>query len=204
MKLTLIGMSNVGKSYWSEKLVKLGFKRFCCDDLIEQKLEPHLIKQGYSGIHDVSKWMGLPFEKQYPANGQFYLDCETKVMKEILDYINKSNDKIVIDTTGSVIHTNTTILQQIKMLTKVVYLKSPYSIIQEMLNKFIEHPKPVFWANMFLKNPNENNMQAIKRCYPKLISFRGLQYNRFADIILDYYKLKDPKFTVKNFIEALK
>ena len=204
MKLTLIGMSNVGKSYWSEKLVKKGFKRFCCDDLIEKKLEPHLIEQGFSGIQDVSKWMGLPYEKQYPINSEFYLDCEVQVMKEILEYIDKSDKDIVIDTTGSVIHTNTTILQQIKLLTKVIYLKSPYSVIQEMLSKFIENPKPVFWANMFHKESGEDNMQAIKKCYPKLISYRGMQYNRFADIILDYYKLKDSEFSVEDFLDAAK
>ena len=39
MKISIVGMSGSGKTYWSKKLESEGFKRFCCDDLIEEKLE---------------------------------------------------------------------------------------------------------------------------------------------------------------------
>ncbi len=216
MRLTLIGMSNVGKSYWSKKLEKKGFKRFCCDDLIEKKLEPYLIKKGYRGIADVSKWMGMPYDERYKKNSQIYIDFEAEVMKEILEYIesfnnhasdishNKNSENIVIDTTGSVIHTNTAVLQKIKLLTTVVYLKSPYSVIKEMLESFIKNPKPVFWENVFNKKPGESNMDALKRCYPKLITYRSMQYNRFADIIIGYNKLRQNSFSVDDFISIVK
>ena len=68
-------MSGSGKSYWSKKLQAKGFKRFCCDDLIEKKLENELKKLGYSGIQDVAKWMGQPFDTQYLRSSKEYLNA---------------------------------------------------------------------------------------------------------------------------------
>ncbi|MEK7623365.1 MAG: hypothetical protein AAB408_01700 [Patescibacteria group bacterium] len=68
--LTLIGMSNVGKSFWSQKLADVGFSRYCCDDLIETKLAPQLLAQGYKGIADVAAWLGLPYEPQFKKHQQ--------------------------------------------------------------------------------------------------------------------------------------
>ncbi|MBT3464863.1 hypothetical protein HOD20_09520 [archaeon] len=204
MRITLIGMSNVGKSYWSEKLEKSGFKRFCCDDMIEKKLEPILKKEGYSGIHDMSKWMGQPYEEQYDDNARKYIFHETEVLKEILDYIKKNKgNNIVVDTTGSVIHTNNIILHQIKMLTDVIYLKTSSSEVEKMLKSYIEHPKPVFWSNQFQKGENESDMKALKRCYPKLISFRRLLYNRFADKTIYGEKLRYKNINENDFIKKI-
>jgi len=38
MTISLVGMSGTGKTYWSKQLESKGFKRFCCDDLIGEKL----------------------------------------------------------------------------------------------------------------------------------------------------------------------
>ena len=36
--LSFIGMSNIGKTYWSKKLQGVGFKHIDCDDLIEKNV----------------------------------------------------------------------------------------------------------------------------------------------------------------------
>ena len=129
MKVTLIGMSNAGKSYWSEKLEKeKGYKRICCDDLIEERLKPILKKGGYSGIKDVSKWMGQPYDEQYKKNSSQYLDCEISVMKDavkLLETIQNDNKNIVIDTTGSVIYVNRKVLSKLAQISKVIYIETP-------------------------------------------------------------------------------
>ena len=66
MVITFIGMSSVGKSAWSTKLEELkGFRRYCCDDLIEKYLGPEFKALGYLGINDVSRWMGQPYDQRY-------------------------------------------------------------------------------------------------------------------------------------------
>ncbi|MBD3202988.1 hypothetical protein GF327_01730, partial [Candidatus Woesearchaeota archaeon] len=69
MIISMIGMSNSGKTYWSKKLEKkYNFQRYTCDDIIRKKLKKILKKQGFSGIKDVSEWMGQPYEKRYEKN----------------------------------------------------------------------------------------------------------------------------------------
>src|ERR1039457_799049 len=107
MKISLIGMSGSGKSYWSKQLEKKGFKRFGCDDMIEKKLHIDLNRLGLNGIHDVAKWMGYPYEKKYKTANKKYLDLEKQIMREILYFLKneaKTDENIVIDTTGSVIY----------------------------------------------------------------------------------------------------
>ena len=204
MRLTLIGMSNVGKSYWSEKLSEIGFKVFCCDDMIEKLLEPVLKKEGFAGIHDMSRWMGQPFDEQYEENAKKYIFHETQVLKEILEFIgNNEESDIVIDTTGSVIHTDNITLSRIRLQTKVIYLKSTSKEVQEMLKLYLEHPKPVYWSNIFAIEDDEKNMDALKRCYPKLVSFRRLLYNRFADKIVYGEELREKGLSAEEFLRMI-
>ena len=37
LKVSLIGMSNVGKTYWAKRLADTGFLHVNCDALIEEK-----------------------------------------------------------------------------------------------------------------------------------------------------------------------
>lgn len=60
-KITLVGMSNIGKSFWSKELEReIGYFRFSSDEWIEERLTSELQGIGYSGIKAVSEWMGQP------------------------------------------------------------------------------------------------------------------------------------------------
>ncbi|MDA2921939.1 hypothetical protein MYX07_01595 [Patescibacteria group bacterium AH-259-L07] len=80
MILSLTGMSGSGKTYWSQKLTDHGFSRICCDDLIEEKLAPELVKLGYSGIADVAAWLGQPYEPKFKENEAQYLKFEKQIL----------------------------------------------------------------------------------------------------------------------------
>src|SRR3954471_24776883 len=83
--LSLVGMSNVGKSYWSKRLIGAGFTHICCDDLIERELGNELFELGYAGgIADMAKWLGQPYDRQFPLNQQRYLQLETDTMNTII------------------------------------------------------------------------------------------------------------------------
>jgi len=64
MRLSLIGMSGSGKSSWSIKLSELGFKRFCCDDMITEKLDRDLTRPDGTCMK-LGEWMGFPYEPHY-------------------------------------------------------------------------------------------------------------------------------------------
>lgn len=205
MKISLIGMSGSGKTYWSKKLEEKGFKRFCCDDLIEEKLGKELKHLGYSGIAGVSRWMGQPYDKQYEQTSNQYLDFEKEVMNQVLSFVEKAdeNENIVIDTTGSVIYTGDEILKKLTKLTKVIYLETPASVKEEMYQLYLKDPKPVIWGESFNKQNNESDMDALARCYPELLAFRTKQYEKLSDITLDYHMLRKSDTTLEKFIKLI-
>ena len=91
MRLSLVGMSGSGKSFWSGKLSRSGFRRMCCDDLIAARLVAELgSKRG--GIAAVGRWMGFPFEPHYKEREAAYLACEMEVMNQILEELGKGED----------------------------------------------------------------------------------------------------------------
>lgn len=204
MKLSIIGMSGIGKTFWSKKLVRKGFKRFCCDDLIEERLNRELKALGFSGIKDVAKWMGHPFDVQYSKTSKKYLNYEREILKELIAKLENSADaNIVVDTTGSVIYLEGSILRKLAKITKIVYLETPQSVIQKMFEVYINDPKPVIWGKSYKKKQGENELEALKRCYPKLLKCRSDKYKKLAQITFGHGLLRE-NFTVEDFVQMVK
>lgn len=207
MRITFIGMSNVGKTYWAKRLEKEGFNVFYCDNLIEKQLEVELKKWGFKGIQDVAKWMGQPYEQHYNETSQKYLEIEVKIVSKILDYVeflSKENERILIDTTGSVIYLDESLLSRLKLLTKIIYLDTPFTVQKEMLQLYIQNPKPVIWGTAFQKQEDESCHQALARCYPNLLKFRIENYKKYSDFTLNYFLLRSNNFKVENLLWILK
>lgn len=203
MRISLIGMSGAGKTYWSKKLEKSGFKRYSADDLIAEKLEKELSKLEYQGVKGVAKWMGQPFEPQYKKAQETYLALEEEAMETIFALIEATlhtSQNIVVDTTGSLIYLRKDILSELAKLTKIIYFKIPKEVEREMYKLYIKDPKPVIWGDMFMCKKGEGNMQALSRCYPKLLNYRAAQYQKLAHLTFDYSLLKSPSFTAKKLL----
>ncbi len=203
MIVTLIGMSGVGKTFYSKRLEKEGFDYYGCDDLIEQKLEPELKALGYSGINDVGRWMGQPFEERYKENSEKYLHFEKEVISDIVSKIQKSDLKtnLVIDTTGSVIYLDSDLLMHLKENSFVLYLDTPAKAKEEMQKRYFEDPKPVYWGSSFQKMPSEDNVEALKRCYPLLLKERERKYKLLADNVLTYNQRGEEDFCLADFLK---
>lgn len=205
MKIALIGMSGSGKSFWSKKLEEEGFERICCDDLIEERLDKELKKYGYSGIGDVAKWMGQPFDPQYSQTSAQYLQLEKEIMKEILDKAAKSTAEkhLVIDTTGSVIYTGKGILSTLANQTRIIYLTTPISVQEEMYRLYLSDPKPVIWGKSFKKNIGQSSREALAASYPKLLAFRVKEYEKLANTSLSYHRLRDKDYSIRDFMGVI-
>ena len=204
MHLSLIGMSGSGKSHWSTELAEIGFLRFCCDDLIADKLAPELIRSDGTSL-DLGEWMGFPYEPQYKEREDKYLSCEIEVIRETLAYLSGSNpgEKVVVDTTGSVIYTGKNMLERLKSNTTVVHLATPPEVKERMLRGYVDQPRPVLWREVFSKKPGETNEEALARCYPRLLFSRQRLYEQYADVTIDYYVRNRKGFGVKDFLREI-
>lgn len=206
MRLSLIGMAGSGKSYWSMKLVEHGFRRFCCDDLIAAKLDPELTRPDGTTM-ELGQWMGFPYEPHYRERESKYLAYEIEVLTEILEYLEsrKSNpeEKIVLDTTGSVIYAGERILRRLRRYTTVIYLSIPPEVRGQMLKAYLSNPHPMLWRNVFSKDPDETEQEALARCYPRLVVARERLYEHYANVTIDYYGRREEGFGVSDLLNAV-
>ncbi len=205
MIISLIGMSNSGKTYWSKKLEAIGFKLFSCDDYIRIKLGTVLKHFGFSGFSDVARWMGQPFDKQYLETSKKYLEFERESLDIILRHLEFGTryQNIVVDTTGSIIYTGNDIIEELSKLTTIIYLDTPITVRQEMCKLYFQNPKPVLWGDMYKKRNGESDEKALKRCYPDLLNFRSKKYKKYAHITLDYFLIRQPGITTDDFLRLL-
>jgi shikimate kinase len=201
MHLSLIGMSGSGKSHWSSELAEHGFLRFCCDELIADKLAPQLIGSDGTAL-DLGEWMGFPYEPGYKKREYKYLACEIEVIAEILGYLSGSNpgEKVVVDTTGSVIYTGQDVLEKLRSNSTIVHLATPPEVKERMLRVYLDQPRPVLWRDVFSKKRGETNEAALARCYPRLLFSRQRMYEHYADVTIDYYARNRKGFGVKDFL----
>ena len=198
-------MSGSGKSKWSIELSGLGFKRFCCDDLITKKLASELTRTDGT-IMEPGEWMGFPYELQYKERESKYLTCEIEVISEIIESIEKNNHiekNIVIDTTGSAIYAGEDILRRLRRCTTIIHLSTPPEVQELMLKAYLTNQRPVLWRDFFRKLPNEKNEEALARCYPKLLSHREHLYEQCKDMKIDYYTLNHHNFRVEDFLNIV-
>lgn len=188
LALTLVGMSNVGKSLWSTRLAEqAGFGIIGCDDIIEAELGTVLQTAGFSGgISDMARWMGQPYDPQFPANQQTYLDLETMTMRRTLDQLGQPSlgGNTVVDTTGSVVHTSPEICRGLTERSTVIYLQATADMCQKMFELYIAEPKPVVWGDIYQRGEGETCGDALAACYPKLLAHRSRLYQRMSHVTM--------------------
>lgn len=204
MRISLIGTSGSGKSYWSNKFEKeLGYQRFSCDELIEKKLSA-LLKPYGTGIHALAAWMGEPFEERYAETSAKYLQFEEEVLREIVQELSKSkNDKIIVDTTGSFIYTPESLRKELKSLCTMAYLEVPTEARDEVFALYFSDPKPIIWGNSFNQKAEEGERDALARCYHDLMEFRTKEYEKHAEVTIPFETHKRHAQSARDFLKLL-
>jgi len=204
--LALIGMSGAGKSYWSKKMEDNGFRRYNCDEMIAERLGTKLKGTGSSTLK-LAKWMGHPFSEGYIKAEKLYIELEEAVVEKICEELEQSNEinaPIIVDTTGSFIYLQKKLLKRLRKLIKIVYLRIPEDMHEQLFEKFINDPKPVIWKENFKPRKGENKQNALKRCYKDLLSFRNEKYSMIADYVLDYSFHHSPERELDAFLDLIK
>ncbi|MDY6953421.1 MAG: hypothetical protein SWE60_18070 [Thermodesulfobacteriota bacterium] len=207
IRLALIGMSGSGKSNWSMRLSGLGFRRFCCDDMIAHRLVSELTRSDGT-VMELGDWMGFPYERQYRARASRYLACEIEVLREILEHMESldhgSDENIVVDTTGSAIYAGEALLGRLAQCATVVHLATPPEVQALTFKAYLANQRPVLWQDLFTKRPGESHRAALERCYPRLLAAREQLYRRYADVTIDYYTLHQQGFGVGDFLDKVR
>lgn len=203
MHISLIGMSNIGKSYCSRNLAAHhGFKHIDCDALIEKKISAELAHGGHEGTAGMAKWMGFPAEPDYAKNSRRYIGCEEEVMKEaIVGLQADNNSSVVLDTTGSVIYAHKAVLDSLRAATRVIYFEATEGHTDALFRSYISHhPKPVIWGDSYKPLAGETPRQTLERCYPELLRDRARRYKEIAHIVIPFEQLKKHWADIGTFV----
>jgi shikimate kinase len=185
LSITMIGMSNLGKTHWSQALATIGFDHINCDDLIEIELLELMKAKGYTGgIEDVARWMGMPYEDRYAVNQTKFLDIEKGVISRLTSINQPTVSNTIIDTSGSVVHTGIELCKALQNQTLMIYLAASQEHTEKLFEKYIAEPKPVVFENMFQPHDGEENNVALARAYKNLLEERTGLYEKYADVTL--------------------
>src|SRR2546427_7765356 len=192
LRIALIGMSGAGKTFWSRCIAESGIPAISCDDCIEEKLELRLASGGYSGINGVAAWMGWPDSATYAERESEYLAEEIHTLDEILTELERQPEKsLVLDTTGSVIHTGNNLLMRLRRQMTIVHLAASAKEQQLLIERYLNDPKPVLWRGAFQSKPGEAPRETVARCYLALIAARRQSYEALAHCTLQVDALRD-------------
>lgn len=202
MIIGLIGMSGAGKSAWAARLAAAGFTWIHCDELIADRLGAEY-DLGAGSVYDLGDWMGLPHEPRYAAREALYLAHETAVLRELVARTlprRQPDARIVIDTTGSAIYADPTVLGRIRASARLIYLAVAPAQHAQMVAAYQARPRPVIWNGCYQPLPGEPAEAALARCYPLLLAERERLYARLAHITLAAGQHADPAFTTEDLL----
>lgn len=183
LRLSFVGMANCGKSYRSRTLTEeKDFLWYQVDDDIARAL-------GLADVHEVATWMGYPASSSYPEREQRYLELEGQFTSQAA--MSSHGKNLVFDTTGSVIHLASSALEALSAHTLVVHLDVGDNSLEELLQRFFKHPKPVAWSGFWSQEPGESAEEAIRRSYPALLKERLARYRALAHLTISAHELRD-------------
>ncbi len=203
MRLCLVGMSGVGKSFWAKRLAGRGFVRHDCDAWIGARLGTIVTAEpGEEPVHALGRWMGMPWSEGYAEREARYLALEERVTREALE-ASETEAASVIDATGSVIYLSEELRAALRERCRVVYLRTPDERRDAMLRRYLEEPKPVVWAGAFRAREGERPEDALPRCYAELLAIRDARYRAMAHVTLDGAHLEASDPGVDGFLAQL-
>jgi shikimate kinase len=188
VRVCLIGMSGVGKSFWAKRLVERGWTRHDCDGAIAAQLAalaPPLPHE--EPVHALGRWMGMPWSDGYAEREARYLALEEDVTRAALERAQADPGEHVIDATGSVIYLSAALRLELRASCRVVYLYSSPERRAAMLARYLEEPKPVVWAGAFHGEPSD-----LAKRYEELLALRDRRYAELAHVTLSDLEAHDP------------
>lgn len=199
VRLCFIGMSNCGKSTRANQLAQNHqFEVLHVDERIEAALKPELESLGFSGIEGMSSWMGQPFDERFAGNQKRYLELEEQIT---LSADFEGSAAAVLDCTGSVININAP--EKLRDRFLVVHFEATEEIVDAMVERYFQCPKPVAWGHTFSQRVGESGEEALRRCYPEMLKIRLEKYRSLAHFSIPATVSLDPNFSSERFLDLI-
>lgn len=195
LKIALVGMSNIGKSYTGMRLATgFDFDLIEVDTLIREQL-------GQGSMEDFAAWQGQPYSEGYSEREKQSIALESEATKQAL---NHQGGNAVLDTTGSVIYTDDDVRESLTKDWFVVYISASGDAIERLKVQYFKQPKPLIWNNFYQRKSNQTQDEAILESYPKLLAARAKAYAALADIAIGSDVILNTKLTIEDIFERLK
>lgn len=172
LKLALIGMSNIGKSYSGMRLAThFDFSLIEVDRLIWDAL-------GETDMEAFAAWQGQPYSEGYAEREAESIALETKATRQSLQ-TDKRNP--LLDTTGSVIYTDASVLDTLKDEWFIVYIEAAEDHLERLKAQYFASPKPLAWNGHYRKRDGLSEEESLMASYPELLASRAKDYAALAD-----------------------
>ena len=206
MNLVFLGMSGAGKSTWSSRLEQFGYSKICCDSLIADRLRDVYQIEMIQTIDNLSDWLGMPDDPAFYERERLFQQCENEVLFAVIDAVaadQNPESRYVIDMGGSSIYCGEELFARSRAVARIVYLKITPQVHAQMLEAYLQNPRPLMWHGMYDPRPDESREAAFRRSYSNLIRYRESQYERFSDVQLEYEFHRKDDVTVAEFLAAV-
>ncbi len=194
LRIALIGMSNIGKSYSARRITKAD--NFTCYD-VDAEIQAMM---GNPSMEEMAKWMGHPYADGYAEKAAEYLAVETELSLKASTH--KGN--LILDTTGSVVHIADTAKQALKDGFLIIYIKASPADIGVLINRYFKYPKPTIWGDNYRALPGETNQASLLSCYPHLLKRRAKLYDTMADITIKAAELTGAELHNKHILPLIR
>lgn len=172
LKLALIGMSNIGKSYSGMRLAThYDFTLIEVDRLIWDAL-------GETDMDAFAAWQGQPYSEGYDDRERQSMAMESDATRQSLTTPARNP---LLDTTGSVIYTDTDVLEQIRDAWFTVYIEAAPEHLDRLKSQYFAQPKPLAWHGHYRKRDALNETESLLASYPDLLAARADDYRALAD-----------------------
>lgn len=195
LRIALIGMSNIGKSYTGMRLATtFDFELIEVDKLIREIL-------GHDNMDDFAAWQGQPYSEGYVER-----EAESKALESTAtqNALNYKAGNAVLDTTGSVIYTDKSVQENLVKDWYIIYIQASDDAVDRLKARYFQHPKPLMWNGHFVRKPGQKARDAILESYPKLLTSRSKDYAALADMTIGSDVILDRTLKIEDIFERLK
>jgi len=195
LRIALIGMSNIGKSYTAMRLAKaFKFELIEVDKLIWEAL-------GQGSMVDFAAWQGQPYSEGYAEREAKSIALESDATAKA---IKSAAGNAILDTTGSVIYTDKLVQESLLTNWYIIHIVASDKATEMLKTVYFKHPKPLIWNDHYRCKTDQMPDEAILECYPKLLDSRAKAYNALSDASISSDVILDSSRSIGNIFEALK
>ena len=191
LKIALLGMSNIGKSYFAQRLSDdFGFQSVEVDRLIQSKL-------GQGSMDDHAKWLGQPYSEGYAAREAKAMQLEGNATRDAMTQCQQFGNA-VLDAPGSVIYIDPNILDNLSSDFWLIYIEASPDDLERLKQLYVSSPKPLIWKDSYNSKLGKTNESSVLASYPYLLEKRASIYQSLADITLPAGPLYDGEIDIKK------